>query len=95
MPKRVIIIHGYGGSPEINWIPWLKAELEKQGIAVSVPAMPNTDAPQLSEWLPYLQEVVGEPDENTASIGSAAKTPNKLTLYTLSAIVKLGSGVNI
>jgi predicted alpha/beta hydrolase family esterase len=30
--KRVIIIHGWEASPESNWFPWLKNELEKKGI---------------------------------------------------------------
>jgi uncharacterized protein len=67
--KRVFIIHGYGGSPNKNWFPWLKSELEKLNVSVIVPAMPNTENPQLSEWLPYLQSQVGTADENTYFVG--------------------------
>ncbi len=69
MKKRAIIIHGYTGHPEKNWFPWLKRELETKGFEVSVPAMPHANAPQLSEWLPTLQSVISEPDEETYLIG--------------------------
>jgi predicted alpha/beta hydrolase family esterase len=69
MTKRLILVHGYGGSPEENWFPWLKAEAEKLGLEVIAPAMPNTNTPQLAEWLPHLQAVIGMPDEKTYLIG--------------------------
>lgn len=76
--KRVFIVHGYTGYPEKNWFPWLKAELEKLGLEVTVPAMPNTEAPKLNEWLPYLQETVGNPDEETYLVGHSLGSPTIL-----------------
>lgn len=67
--KRVIIVHGWSGSPDTNWLPWLKAELEKKGYAVIVPAMPDTDNPMIDTWVPYLATVVGTPDADTFFIG--------------------------
>jgi hypothetical protein len=67
--ERVIVVHGYGGHPDKNWFPWLKSELGKQGIETIVPQMPNTDTPQLQEWLPYLQNLIGEPDADTYLVG--------------------------
>jgi predicted alpha/beta hydrolase family esterase len=67
--KRVIIVHGYAGHPEENWFPWLKSELEKEGIEAIVPRMPNTDTPEPQEWLPYLQNVIGEADADTYLVG--------------------------
>jgi predicted alpha/beta hydrolase family esterase len=67
--KRVFIIHGWEGYPEEGWFPWLKGELEKQGAVVVVPAMPHADKPQLNEWLPHLQSLVGTPDEQTYFVG--------------------------
>ena len=37
--KRVFIIHGWGGNPETEWIPWTKKQLEKKGFQVEVPEM--------------------------------------------------------
>jgi len=72
--KRAIIIHCWGGSANYAWYPWVKAELEKQGYQVFVPGMPNTDEPQLSEWLPTLQGIIGEPDEELILIGHSLGT---------------------
>ncbi len=67
--KRVFIIHGWEGYPEEGWYPWLKKELEKKSFEVFVPAMPNTDEPKIDEWVNFLTNLVGEPDENTYFVG--------------------------
>ncbi|MEI6042673.1 MAG: alpha/beta hydrolase [bacterium] len=68
--KKVYIVHGYTGTPDGNWFPWLKSELEKiDDVTVKVLAMPNTDHPICSEWLPYIQSEVLNPDENTYFVG--------------------------
>jgi uncharacterized protein len=69
MKKRVFIIHGWEGTPDSNWFPWLKSELGKYGFEVFVPQMPNADFPVAEEWLEYLQKIVGEPDNNTFLVG--------------------------
>ena len=38
--NNYIIVHGSFGSPEGNWFPWLKKELENKGLNVKVPKMP-------------------------------------------------------
>ncbi len=43
--KRVFIVHGWDGYPTEGWFPWLKAELEKRGFTVAVPAMPHPERP--------------------------------------------------
>lgn len=67
--KRVFIVHGWGGNPEEAWFPWLKQELEEKGFEVFAPAMPNTDYPQLEEWLKTLSETVGTPSKNDYFVG--------------------------
>jgi len=69
MPKRVFLIHGWEGSPEEGWRPWLKKELEKRGFKVFVPAMPDTKNPHIDKWLPHLIETVGKPSENDYFVG--------------------------
>lgn len=73
--KRAIIVHCWGGNPEYCWYPWVKSELEKAGFKVEVPAMPDTDNPDLSKWLPKLKEVVGTPDKDLYLIGHSAGAP--------------------
>ncbi|HTM68921.1 MAG TPA: alpha/beta fold hydrolase [Candidatus Binatia bacterium] len=48
---RVVIIHGYGVTPEKMWFPWLHAELEKLGIAVSIPTLPDPFRPDHKKWM--------------------------------------------
>ena len=67
--KRVFIIHGWDGYPGEGWFPWLKKELEKNGFEVFVPEMPDPSEPKIEEWVPFLVNIVGEPDKNTYFIG--------------------------
>lgn len=69
MKKKVFIIHGWDGYPEEGWFPWLKKELEQKGFEVFIPAMPNPDEPKIEEWVQFLANIVGNPDENTYFIG--------------------------
>ena len=69
MAKRVFIIHGWQGSPNGNWFPWLKEKLESKGSIVSVPEVPNPDYPELNSWLKKITEVVSKPDNDTYLIG--------------------------
>lgn len=69
MTKRVIIVHGWDGTPDSCWYPWLKQALEQQEFTVDVPAMPDTEHPKITEWVNHLNEVVGTPNENTYFIG--------------------------
>jgi hypothetical protein len=69
MQKRAFLIHGWDGSPENCWFPWLKNELEKKEFVVQVLSMPHPENPTIVDWVGYLAKVVGEPDENTFFIG--------------------------
>ncbi len=62
--KHIYIIHGWGGSPESDWLPWLKRELEARGHDVIVPAMPGADTPVAEAWVGHLKEIV-RPGEDT------------------------------
>jgi hypothetical protein len=69
MGNRVFIIHCWGGKPNTRWYPWLKAELRKRGFEVHVPAMPDTEHPELNAWVKCLKDVVGTPNENCYFVG--------------------------
>ena len=69
MKKRVFIIHGWDGSPQNCWFPWLKNELKKKGFTVQVLSMPHPENPTIADWVSYLANVVGEPDKNTFFVG--------------------------
>lgn len=67
--KRAFIIHGWDYDPNMNWYPWLKKELEKNGFVVSIPEMPNTSEPKIEEWVTYLRNIVGTLDKDCYFIG--------------------------
>jgi len=67
--SRVFVIHGWQGSPDKCWRPWLKNELENKGFEVFVPAMPDTNNPRMSAWTEHLAKTVGRPDEDCYFVG--------------------------
>ncbi len=67
--RRVILVHRWNGTPEADWYPWFKRELEGEGIRVEVPAMVPADAPNRERWVAQLSEFVGVPDEETYLVG--------------------------
>jgi uncharacterized protein len=69
MQKRVVIVHRWTGSPEDDWIPWLRKELVERKIRVEVPPMPDPDYPTMEQWIPFLAESVGHADEHTYFVG--------------------------
>ena len=66
--KRVFIIHGWGGKPA-GWLLWLKEELGKKGFEASTLEMPNSEKPEIEEWVGYLSEQAGEVDKDTYFVG--------------------------
>lgn len=94
MRKRVFLIHGWEGYPEEGWRPWLKKELEKRGLVVVVPAMPDTATPTIDKWVPYLTKIVGTPDRNTYFVGHSLACITILRyLETLKENQKIGGAV--
>ncbi|MBI5357009.1 hypothetical protein HZB78_05395 [Candidatus Collierbacteria bacterium] len=51
MNRRVFIIHGWGGNPENDWIPWVKSQISNKGFEVIVPKMPDTNNPRIEPWI--------------------------------------------
>jgi predicted alpha/beta hydrolase family esterase len=67
--KRVIIVHGWEFTPEGNWYPWLKRQLEHKGFVVAVPAMPDTEKPRIDAWEKALAKAIGTPDADMILVG--------------------------
>ncbi len=63
------MVHGWSGSPEEHWFPWVKAKLEKEGYKVDAPFMRTHDNPVIEEWVGHLEEIAGDYDEETVFIG--------------------------
>lgn len=69
MKKRVFIIHGWDGNPNEAWLKWLREELEKRNFEVISPQLPNADKPEIKEWVLFLSDLVGEPNEQDFFVG--------------------------
>ena len=67
--KRVFLIHGWDGTPDGNWFPWLSWELKVAGWEVSLPQMPHAAEPKVAEWISFLRDYVGKPDKDTYFVG--------------------------
>lgn len=63
-----IILHGYTGRADKNWLPWLSDVLTSRGFKVQTPQMPNTDNPVEEEQVSYVLKNCLF-DENTVLIG--------------------------
>jgi len=56
--KNVYIVHGWGGSPDEPMLQWFKSSLERKGFNVSIPAMPDTEAPEINVWVNKIRDTV-------------------------------------
>ena len=65
----VIIMHGTMGTPEGNWFPWLKNELEHQGVKALTPQFPTPKEQSLTSWLKVLDTYKDEFDSNLVLVG--------------------------
>lgn len=66
---QVVIVHGAYGSPEENWFPWLKEQLENDGYHVVVPQFPTPEGQKPKAWLDILNKEVPRFDENLIMVG--------------------------
>ena len=67
--KTFFLIHGSYGSPENNWFPWLKDELENAGHKVYVPRFPTPNGQSLDKWMNIFLEFDKYIDDDTIFIG--------------------------
>lgn len=67
--QKVLIIHGFEGSGEGNWLPWAKQQLEAQGYEVFVPTMTTPDHPTVESWMETILPIVKQFGEDDVIIG--------------------------
>ncbi len=56
--KKVFLIHGFEGTPNGGWRPYLMRELEKRDIYACALPMQDPEHPVLSEWLGEIERVL-------------------------------------
>ncbi len=63
--KNAFIIHSAEGTPQENWIPWLKSELENLSYKVIAPQFPTPEGQSLENWLKVFREYENEFNSET------------------------------
>lgn len=92
MGKRVIVVHQWGSSPEGDWYPWVKNELEGKGFEVHVLEMPESEEPKIESWVGALKEVVGDLNRETYFIGHSVGCQTILRYLEKSEFMKKAGG---
>lgn len=72
------MIHGYGGNSENHWFPYIKSEMEKHGVEVFAPQMPEEHTPE--KWLEEVKNWEEKINENTILVGHSLGCPTILHL---------------
>lgn len=67
--QKALLIHGFGGSGEGNWFPWMKAQLEKEGFEVFTPSLSTSDHPNVDGWMSELKPFVDQLGEMDVVVG--------------------------
>lgn len=63
-----VLLHGFTGSVEVNFFPWLKEELGKRGNSVWAQNLPNTNDPNIEEQVEFVLKNASF-DANTILVG--------------------------
>lgn len=56
MSKRVLILHGWGGSDYPHWQAWLACELIKKNYTVSFPVIHDKEFPEFEQWIEFVKK---------------------------------------
>ncbi len=70
----VVFIHGYNASPEMNWYPEMRRELDNLRIPYRMPALPGGDHPQIREWLKIIDQPVKSIKGDVVLVGHSLGT---------------------
>lgn len=66
---RVLLIHGFEGSRNSNWLPWLEEQLLQSGYEVVNRTWPNSYEPDFDEVMSFLKELAQDFGETDILVG--------------------------
>lgn len=61
--RRILIVHGFGATPEDHWFPWLADTMGADRIA-----LPHAQAPRAADWIPLVANAIGSLTPDTAVV---------------------------
>ena len=74
--QKILLVHGFEGSGETNWLPWIKKELEARGFEVFNPTISTSEHPTVESWMeelmPFMEKMGGDDIIVGHSLGSKA-----------------------
>lgn len=71
--KNYVLLHGYTGSPEGIFFPWIKRELDRRKFKYQIPDLPNTNQPKEEEQVNFVLQNC-KFDSNTVLFGHSLGT---------------------
>lgn len=74
MRKKVLLLHGWGGSDYPHWQSWLAGELAKDYGQVSFPLLDNPHFPTKNRWVKQFKKLLSEFQPDTVICHSLANT---------------------
>jgi uncharacterized protein len=73
---KVFIIHGFEGSPNGGWRPWLMAELGKKDVYACALPMPKPNQPIRKEWVAEIAKNINQnKEDNIYLVGHSLGVP--------------------
>ncbi len=78
--KNVVILHGTDGSPQGNWFPWLKKELEKHNFKTCTPQLPDANYPDAKKYTHFLMNLGWDFNSETILVGHSSGSVAALQL---------------
>lgn len=70
--KNALLLHGTNNTPEHNWLPWLKAQLETQGYKVWVPLLPEAEFPNMDRYVRFISSSGWELNSESVLVGHSS-----------------------
>lgn len=67
--KKVLLIHGFEGSKESNWFPWLEGQLSQFQYEVVNKTLPNPKNPNFEETMQFLEEATKDFQAHDSVVG--------------------------
>jgi predicted alpha/beta hydrolase family esterase len=70
--KNALILHGTNSTPQSNWFPWLKENLQQKGWNVFAPQLPHADRPNIQRYNDFLFHSGWKPNNDSVIIGHSS-----------------------
>ena len=88
--KKIYLVHCWDGTCDDGWYPWLEKQLGNKDIEVLRFNFPNTESPNIEEWVSTLDSKVIHLDENVYFIGHSIGCQTIMRYLETKEVCKIG-----